>query len=143
MSLSINHSLGPTLSTHTLLLRHLSRISGFANLLFACFKRSTCWLKSVYQILFHLKFYSVYFFFFHIWFITLKYTQVFVHHIHVKLTDRDCLTYTLTMLLCMGIYLGLTSFGQVVLEMIQTVVGHDIQGGCLSNQELLQIKSWR
>lgn len=84
MSLSINHSLGPTLSTHTLLLRHLSRISGFANLLFACFKRSTCWLKSAYQILFHLKFYSVYFFFFHIWFITLKYTQVFVHHIHVK-----------------------------------------------------------
>lgn len=44
------------------------------------------------------------------------------------------------MLSCMGIYLGLTSFGQVVLEMIQTVVGHDIQGGCLSNQELLQIK---
>lgn len=59
------------------------------------------------------------------------------------LTDRDCLTYTLTMLSCMGIYLGLTSFGQVVLEMIQTVVGHDIQRGCLSNQELLQIKSWR
>lgn len=37
----------------------------------------------MYQILFHLEFYSVYFFF-HIWFITLKYTQVFVHYMHVK-----------------------------------------------------------
>lgn len=37
----------------------------------------------MYQILFHLEFYSVYFFF-HIWFITLKYTRVFVHYMHVK-----------------------------------------------------------
>lgn len=142
MPLSINHSLGPTLSTHTLLLRHLSRISGFANLLFACFKRSTCWLKSVYQILFHLKFYSVYFFSFTSDLLPWN-THRYLYIIYMYLTDRDCLTYTLTMLSCMGIYLGLTSFGQVVLEMIQTVVGHDIQRGCLSNQELLQIKSWR